>query len=99
MSAGYSGRPSPHPYDTEANVIWIGIALGALVATVAISYLVEAARSQPTAPSQLGWAPTVPVRYVQADDVRLRYITTGEGPALVLLHTLRTQLDMFQKII
>ena len=80
-------------------MIWIGIALGALVATVAISYLVEAARPQPTAPSQLGWAPAVPVRYVEVDGVRLRYIVTGEGPALVLLHTLRTQLDMFQKII
>jgi len=80
-------------------VIWIGIVLAALVATVGVSYLVEAARSQPTAPSKPSWAPTVPVRYVDVDGVRLRYVTTGEGPALVLLHTLRTQLDMFQKVI
>jgi hypothetical protein len=33
-------------------MIWIGVALGVLVATVVISYLVEAARSQPTAPSE-----------------------------------------------
>jgi pimeloyl-ACP methyl ester carboxylesterase len=29
----------------------------------------------------------------------LRYVTAGDGPPLVLLHTLRTQLDMFQKVI
>jgi pimeloyl-ACP methyl ester carboxylesterase len=80
-------------------MIWIGVVLGVLVATVAISYLVEAARSQPTAPSQLSWAPAVPVRYLEVDGVRLRYIETGEGPPLVLLHTLRTQLDMFQKVV
>jgi pimeloyl-ACP methyl ester carboxylesterase len=33
------------------------------------------------------------------DAGRLRYVIIGEGPPLVLLHTLRTQLDMFQKII
>lgn len=30
--------------------------------------------------------------------MRLRYIVAGSGPAVVLLHTLRTQLDMFQKV-
>ena len=80
-------------------MIWIGIALGALLATIVISYVVEAARPEPAAPSQLSWAPAVPVRYLEVDGARLRYIATGEGPALVLLHTLRTQLDMFQKII
>lgn len=30
---------------------------------------------------------------------RLRYLKTGTGRALVLMHTLRTQLDYFQKII
>jgi pimeloyl-ACP methyl ester carboxylesterase len=29
----------------------------------------------------------------------LRFIKSGEGPALVLLHTLRTQLDLFEKVI
>ena len=78
---------------------WIAVVLVVLIATVAISYLVEAARSQSTAPTQLGWAPAVPVRYVDVDGLRLRYITAGEGPPLVLLHTLRTQLDMFQKVV
>jgi pimeloyl-ACP methyl ester carboxylesterase len=30
---------------------------------------------------------------------RLRYLKTGTGPALVLMHTLRTQLDYFQRLI
>jgi pimeloyl-ACP methyl ester carboxylesterase len=31
--------------------------------------------------------------------VNLRYLRVGEGPTLVLLHTLRTQLDLFHKVI
>lgn len=31
--------------------------------------------------------------------MHIHYITEGAGPDLVLLHTLRTQLDMFQKVI
>jgi pimeloyl-ACP methyl ester carboxylesterase len=33
------------------------------------------------------------------DGTRLRYLKTGTGPKLVLLHTLRTQLDYFQRLI
>jgi hypothetical protein len=44
------------------------------------------------------WAPNIPI-YVSVKGSRLRYISTGEGPALVLLHTLRTQLDLFGKIV
>ena len=73
--------------------------LGVLAALVPISYLVEALRPQPTPPRRLDWAPEIPVRYVTLNGTRLRYIVTGQGPALVLLHTLRTQLDMFQKVV
>ncbi len=31
--------------------------------------------------------------------MKLRYVTAGSGVPIVLLHTLRTQLDMFQKVI
>ena len=51
------------------------------------------------AATPLPWAPDIPVRYVTVDGARIRYLVTGSGPALVLLHTLRTQLDMFQKVI
>jgi pimeloyl-ACP methyl ester carboxylesterase len=78
---------------------WALVAVAGLVALVGISYIVEALRPQPTAPERLDWAPEISIRYVTANGARLRYIATGRGPAIVLLHTLRTQLDMFQKII
>jgi pimeloyl-ACP methyl ester carboxylesterase len=52
-----------------------------------------------TAAAPLPWAPDIPVRYVTVDGTRIRYLVTGSGPAIVLLHTLRTQLDMFQMVI
>jgi pimeloyl-ACP methyl ester carboxylesterase len=40
------------------------------------------------------------VRYfTRADGSRLRYFTAGSGPALVLIHTIRTQLDYFHRVI
>ncbi|MGH7470246.1 MAG: alpha/beta fold hydrolase [Longimicrobiales bacterium] len=51
------------------------------------------------APAQLAWTPDIPVDYVTVNGMRIRYITSGHGPVLVLLHALRTQLDMFQHVI
>jgi pimeloyl-ACP methyl ester carboxylesterase len=40
------------------------------------------------------------VKYLRrSDGSRLRYFTAGTGPPLVLLHTVRTQLDYFQQVI
>ncbi|MFL5403687.1 MAG: alpha/beta fold hydrolase [Gemmatimonadales bacterium] len=76
------------------------ILTGVVVALVVTSYIVEALRPSPARPERLAWAPDIPIRYLALDDeVRLRYIVAGDGPPLVLLHTLRTQLDMFQKVI
>jgi len=75
------------------------ILAGSLAALVLVSYLVEAARPAPRPPEQLPWAPEIPVRYLDLDGVRLRYLVVGDGPVVVLLHTLRTQLDMFQRVI
>jgi pimeloyl-ACP methyl ester carboxylesterase len=47
---------------------------------------------------KLAWAPGIPIQYVDIG-VKVRYINTGTGANLVLLHTLRTQLDVFEKII
>jgi len=73
--------------------------LGIPGAIVLASYAVEALRTAPPAPERLDWAPDIPIGYVTVDGTRLRYIASGEGPALILLHTLRTQLDMFQKVV
>jgi pimeloyl-ACP methyl ester carboxylesterase len=35
----------------------------------------------------------------RSDGSRLRYFTAGSGPALVLIHTIRTQLDYFHRVI
>src|SRR6516225_3562376 len=61
--------------------------------------VVEALRRPPQAPKRLGWAPDLAIEYLTVDGCRLRYIRTGRGPNLVLLHTLRTQLDLFEKIV
>ncbi|MEN4479770.1 alpha/beta hydrolase [Mycolicibacterium cosmeticum] len=37
--------------------------------------------------------------FTRADGSRLRYLVTGDGPPLILLHTVRTQLDYFQRLI
>ena len=37
--------------------------------------------------------------FTRSDGSRLRYYTAGTGPALVLVHTVRTQLDYFQRVI
>ncbi|MGZ4515879.1 MAG: alpha/beta fold hydrolase [Mycobacterium sp.] len=36
--------------------------------------------------------------FQRSDGSRLRYFTAGTGPPLVLLHTVRTQLDYFQRV-
>jgi pimeloyl-ACP methyl ester carboxylesterase len=37
--------------------------------------------------------------FTRADGSRLRYFTAGTGPAVVLMHTIRTQLDYFHRVI
>jgi pimeloyl-ACP methyl ester carboxylesterase len=63
------------------------------------SLLLEAARPVPPIPRTLNWAPEIPISYVVVNGSRMRYIKAGQGPNLLLLHTLRTQLDLFQKVV
>ena len=81
-----------------ATATWLAIGAG-LGGTVAVSYLVEALRRRPKTPESLVWGLGLPVSYATVHGARLRYIKTGSGRPLVLLHTLRTQLDIFQKVI
>ena len=37
--------------------------------------------------------------FTRSDGSRLRYYTAGTGPPLVLMHTVRGQLDYFQRVI
>src|SRR5262249_11289848 len=80
---------------------WVEVLTGVAspVFVAIISMFVEALRRPPKPPEQLAWAPGIPIQYVTVGGVKLRYIKAGAGPNLVLLHTLRTQLDIFQKVI
>jgi pimeloyl-ACP methyl ester carboxylesterase len=60
---------------------------------------VEPSAGGTAAAAPLPWAAAIPARYVTLGGTRIRYLVVGSGPPLVLLHTLRTQLDMFQKVI
>jgi pimeloyl-ACP methyl ester carboxylesterase len=80
--------------------LWSLVIFGAVgIGTWLVSFVIEALRSKPKTPAKLRWAPSIPVGYVEVGGNKLRYIKTGKGPTLVLLHTLRTQLDLFEKIV
>src|SRR5437763_16972782 len=76
-------------------VVFIGFGIGLWL----VSQIMEALRPVPQAPTTLRWAPDVPIDYLDVGGYRLRYIKAGRGPNLVLLHTLRTQLDLFEKVV
>ena len=79
----------------SALLIFIGVGIGVWL----VSFVVEALRPAPREPQRLRWAPDLPVEHVDVGGNTLRYLKTGKGPNLVLLHTLRTQLDLFEKVI
>ena len=78
---------------------YAAVVLGLLAGTVVLAFIVEASRSAPSPPRHLAWAPDLPIRWIAVGGTRARYIVTGSGPVLVLLHTLRTQLDIFERVI
>jgi pimeloyl-ACP methyl ester carboxylesterase len=73
--------------------------VGFLAGAVVLSLAVEALRPRPEAPQRLYWDPAITIQYAVIDGLRIRHIKTGSGPNLVLLHTLRTQLDIFEKLV
>jgi pimeloyl-ACP methyl ester carboxylesterase len=80
--------------------LWtLGVGLGAAFGLWLFSQVMEALRPVSKTPATLPWAPEIPINYVEVDGSKLRYIKAGAGPVLVLLHTLRTQLDLFEKVV
>lgn len=43
----------------------------------------------------LSWSKEISASYLDLGGYKVRYIKTGQGPNLVLLHTLGTSLDIF----
>ena len=70
-----------------------------IIAPVLLSMIMEALRKPPQAPEKLYWSYDIPIQYISVSGSRLRYIKTGSGPNLVLLHTIRSQLDIFEKVV
>ena len=75
------------------------IVLGPLVAAYLASFVVEALRVALPLPEALVWAPNIAVQFVDAVGAKLRYIKTGSEPNVVLLHTLRPQLELFERVV
>ena len=73
------------------------IAIGAVVWL--ISHGVEAMRPVPSKPEKLSWGSDLKIEEADLVGIKARYVKVGSGPNLVLFHTLRTQLDIFQKMI
>jgi pimeloyl-ACP methyl ester carboxylesterase len=56
--------------------------------------------SEPNSDYTRTWSPSGQIEYAKlADGTRLRYLKVGSGQTLILLHTVRTQLDHFQLVI
>jgi pimeloyl-ACP methyl ester carboxylesterase len=79
----------------SALLIFIGVGIGVWL----FSFVMEALRPAPRPPQKLRWTFDLPIEHVDIGGNILRYIKTGRGPNLVLLHTLRTQLDLFEKVV
>jgi hypothetical protein len=75
------------------------IIIGSLFLLVLVSFGVEALRRRPNAPTTLYWDPNIQIHKAIIAGNTIRYIKTGTGPNLLLLHTLRTQLDIFEKLV
>jgi pimeloyl-ACP methyl ester carboxylesterase len=79
------------------STVWVFAAVG--IGVWLCSFIIEAIRPAPKPPATLRWAPQIPIEFMEVGGNRLRFIKTGRGPVLVLLHTLRTQLDLFEKVV
>lgn len=75
------------------------ILIASLILLWLISFVVEALRPAPPTRKAAFWDSTLNYSYINVSGVNTRYIKTGHGPVLVLLHTLRTQVELFHKVI
>src|SRR6476469_1498019 len=78
-----------------ALLIFVAVGVGLWL----VSLVMEALRRKPRPPATLRWSPDIPIQTIDIGGAKLRYMKSGKGPVLVLLHTLRTQLDLFEKVV
>jgi len=80
-------------------VTWLALVPAVVALGLLASFLVEARRTAPAAPASLAWAPEADYGFRDVAGMRLRCLRTGRGRPVVLVHTLRTQLDLFRDVI
>jgi pimeloyl-ACP methyl ester carboxylesterase len=69
-----------------------------LLISVGLGLLLGGCATQNDAGYTTQWTSSTP-EFLQLDNgTTIRYVTFGDGPPLVLLHTIRTQLDYFEKL-
>ncbi|MEM6550473.1 MAG: alpha/beta hydrolase [Pseudomonadota bacterium] len=77
----------------------IPLSLGVfLIAVFSLSYVVDSRRVAPEKPQATAWWPEASPRYESIHGVETRYISHGNGPDLLLLHTFSTELGHFRKV-
>lgn len=69
-----------------------------IMVTVGLSFLMGACATTSQPDYTAGWAQSAPNVMRLDNGMSVRYVQSGEGPPLVLLHTIRTQLDYFEKL-
>lgn len=77
----------------------LAVFIGSGIGLWLVGHIMEVLRPVSPARKMLRWAPEIPIDYIDVGRYRLRYIKTGQGPNLALLHTLRTQLELFEKVV
>lgn len=98
-------NPSPHAptldslNDAGSPMVWLVALIGVPILVWGLSHAVETLLRESKSPSERKWDLGVPTHYMEVHGTRLRYVATGEGEPLVLLHTLRTQMDLFRDVI
>ena len=78
---------------------WLTTILALFALALVASYVIEIRRKAPKTPLELDWAPGAEIRFLTIDGVRLRCLKSGVGRPVLLLHTLRTQLDLFRDVV
>jgi pimeloyl-ACP methyl ester carboxylesterase len=78
-----------------ALLIFVAVGVGLWL----VSLVMEALRRKPRPRATLRWSPDIPIQTIDIGGAKLRYMKSGKGPVLILLHTLRTQLDLFEKVV
>src|SRR6185369_14807779 len=78
-----------------ALLIFVAVGVGLWL----VSLVMEALRRKPRPPATLRWSPDIPIQTIDIGGAKLRYMKSCKGPVLILLHTLRTQLDLFEKVV